>query len=110
MIRAGELKHKIVIQQSTLGGAGAYGGQVKSWSTFATVWAKIRPTSGRKLIEAQAAQSKVDTEITIRYLAGVLPAMRVSYNSAIYDIDAVINRDLANKEMLLMCSTGVNEG
>lgn len=59
---------------------------------------------------AQAVQSKVDTEIVIRYLSGVLPKMRVSYNSVVYDIEAVINVNLKNEEMLLLCSTGVNEG
>jgi SPP1 family predicted phage head-tail adaptor len=109
-MQAGKKRHKITIQQIALGSAGTYGGQAKSWSTFAQPWAEIRPSGGKKLMAAQAVQSKVDVEITIRYLAGVVPKMRVSYNSAVYDIEAVINRDMANKEMTLLCSTGVNEG
>lgn len=109
-MQAGKKRHKITVQQVSLFSAGTYGGQAKLWVTFAQPWAEIRPSGGKKLMAAQAVQSKVDTEIVIRYLSGVLPKMRVSYNSVVYDIEAVINVNLKNEEMLLLCSTGVNEG
>lgn len=109
-MRAGQFNRYVTIEQAATGSPSTYGGTAKTWSTFATVWAAIRPMAGKKLMAAQAVQSKINTEITIRYLSGVLPAMRVNDGSTYYDIDAVIDKDMRHVEMLLLCSTGLSEG
>lgn len=109
-MQAGRLRHSVIIQQPSYGAEGTYGGKILTWSTFATVNAAIVPMRGNKLFSAQSAQSKVDTEIYIRYLSGVTASMRVVFGSTYYDINAVIDKEMRGVEMLLMCSTGVNEG
>ena len=111
-MRAGQLRHRVTIQSPSASSAGAYGGKsAVSWSDYKTdVPARIRPLSGKSLFTAQAEQNRVDTEITIRYLEGVIPSMRIVHGSTIYDINAVVDVEMRNEKMLLFCSTGVNEG
>ena len=69
---------------------------------------------GRAYFEAQTAGSKIDTRIRIRYELGVTDevdeSMRVSCNGVIYDINSVINVNMLNRELILMCVSGANLG
>lgn len=111
-MRGGQLRHTITIQSPDTGTPGDYGGKtVVSWSDFATsVRAGIRPMSGKALFAAQAVQNMVDTEITVRYMSGITSAMRVKHGSTYYDIDAVINIEMRNIKILLLCKTGISDG
>ena len=76
---------------------------LETWSTYATVQASIEPISGREYFAAQSTQADVTHRIRIRYLSGIVPKMRVSYNSRIFDILSVINVGERNRELQLMC-------
>jgi len=104
---AGKLKDRIVIQQRSTSKDG-FGEQLHTWTTFNTVWARVEPLSGKEFFAAQEFRAEVTTKITIRYLSGVLPKMRVSFDGSIYDIHAVMNIIEENKKMVLMCSEIVN--
>lgn len=109
-MRIGALKHRVVIQSltETLDGQG---NTVRAWTTFATVWASVEPLSAREFVASQSFQGNVDTRITIRYRAGVLPSMRVLYRGAIYNIQGVLaDKDSGIEYLTLPCSTGVNDG
>lgn len=111
-MRAGQLRHLLTIQQRQAGSPNKRpsGAPDESWTTFGTSYGAIEPLKGREFIEAQAVQARVDVRIRMRYLAGVTAAMRVSHNGVIYSIEAVINPELRNRELHLMCSQGVNNG
>ena len=76
---------------------------LETWSTYATVQASIEPISGREYFAAQSTQADVTHRIRIRYFSGIVPKMRVSYNSRIFDILSVINVGERNRELQLMC-------
>lgn len=101
---AGSLRDKIVIAAQT-STQDAYGGTVTTWATFATVWAAKKDLTGREFLSAAATQNSVQTKFTIRLLAGVLPTMRITHGSDVYNIEAVLadGRDA----LLLMCSRGL---
>lgn len=107
-MRSGALRHHITIQQKTVT-RDSYGAEVVTWSTFATPWADIQPLNGRELIAAQATQSEVTGKIIMRYLAGVLPAMRISYEGKYYDIKAAIDPGLQHRELQLLISEGLTK-
>lgn len=109
-MRPGNLRHLVRIEEPTLSSAGAYGGKATTWSLYATARADIRPVSGAKLFAAQAVQSRVDVEIIIRYIDGVTAGMRINHNGTYYNISHVINRNTRDRELLLMCETGLDEG
>jgi SPP1 family predicted phage head-tail adaptor len=114
-MRAGKLRHRVTIQQLVAGSPQRRptGEPDEVWTDLATVWADVRPLRGKSLFEAQQAMSKVNTVIEIRYsttVASVTAAMRVSFNSQLFDIEAVVSPEYTNERLLLQCSTGVNEG
>ena len=101
-MNAGKLRHQIIIQtQSTT--QGTDGQPALTWSTFATVRSSVEPLNGREYFSSEQVQAEVSVRITIRYLSGVLPSMRVSFGSKIYNIVVVINVNEQNYEMQLMC-------
>lgn len=103
-MRAGRLNKRVTIQLNTPT-QDSGGGMVDSWGDFATVWAEVKDLSGREFIAAAATNNAVQTKITIRYLAGVLPSMRVVNGSDTYKIESVIGQD--GRSLLLMCSRTV---
>jgi SPP1 family predicted phage head-tail adaptor len=84
-----DLRHRIVIQTLTLTPNDS-GGQAESWSTFATVWAKITPKSVKEINFAQRIEPRVDHEIVIRYIASLDAKMRISFDSRIFEIKSII--------------------
>ena len=105
-MRAGALRHKIVIQEPTET-QDSVGGPDATWSTFATVWASIEPLNGRELFAAQQINAEITARIRIRYLSGVIPKMRVSFGERIFEILSVINLEERNREMELMVKEDV---
>ncbi len=101
-MRAGELRHRIVIQQNTPT-RDAFNAEVESWASWATVWAKIETVSGSEYIEQQAAGATVTHQVTVRHRAGIVPTMRVVFESRTFEITAVLEDNL-NRATRLMCS------
>lgn len=90
-LNAGDLRHRITIQQPTSATANAYNERTDNWSTWATVWAKVEPLEGREAWAAAQAQSEVTHKVVLRYLSGVTPRMRIVFGSRILQIVAVKN-------------------
>lgn len=89
----------------------AGGNTVEAWTDFASVYAEVAPLSAREFVAGQAVQSGVDTRITIRYLAGVRPTMRILHDGRLFNIQGVLSDTASGREYLtLPCSEGVNDG
>ena len=106
---AGQLRHRVTIEdlivtQDDLGIIS------ESWQEVATVWAEIRPMSGREFIAANAIQAGVTTKITIRHMDGVINKMRVKHKDTIYNIKAVLPDMTFAGYLMLMVEDGVNLG
>lgn len=95
-MRAGPLNTRIVVeQQSTT--PDAIGQPTLTWTTFATLWADVKHTSGIEAVKAGAEASIVRASIRIRYRADITSAMRVTHGSTTYNIVAVLP-DVAGKQ------------
>lgn len=102
-MKIGQLRHRVTIQQKTET-ADAYGGAGSiAWSDYITVWAAVAPLSGREFLEGRNLENEINYRIRIRYRSGLDPSMRVSWDSRIFDIEAVLNRFEENREIWLMC-------
>lgn len=111
-MRAGILRHPVVIQQQTEKQDQATGEMATAWVDFASVWAAVEPLSARDLIAAQAGQSEASGRITIRYRPGVLSTMRILHRGQIFTI---IGQPLPDKGsglgyLTLVVATGVKDG
>jgi len=101
-MRAGSLKHKIVIQTYSET-QNDFGEVVKGWENFKTAYASITPLSAKEYYKA-GVQAEVSHKIEIRYIDGVKPKMRVMYGTRKFNIESVLNIREANKTLQLICT------
>ena len=112
---APRMRHRVDIQNFASVQDSDTGAVTDSWTSILStdeplIPAEIWPMSGREFVAAQAIQAGVSTKITIRYRTDVEPRMRVVHDGDFYDIKAVLPDPSLRRHMLLMCSSGVNEG
>lgn len=111
MLLSPKLRQRIDIEQYTAVIDSNYGEEIKTWVAFAEdVAAEIMPMSGKEFVSAQENQNAVNTRITIRYIDGVTPTMRIVHGSDIYNIKAVLPDPTLKRHLTLMCEKGVNNG
>ena len=106
MLPAGRLKDRVTIQSRSVT-RDAYGAEVITWATLATVWASVESISGREYLATTGGADQLlatrTTRVVIRYRDDVGPTMRVVHETRTLEIDAVLAR--GNDEWLdLMCS------
>jgi SPP1 family predicted phage head-tail adaptor len=119
MIAAGNLRHRVTVQKSTITLDGV-GSQTVTWSDVAPpMWVEILPFTGREQFSADAMQAEVSHVISARYQAlfadpKAVAAMRIvavrNGVTRIFNIHACMNVDELNAEVRLLCSEGLNSG
>lgn len=111
-IPAGNLRHRVSIQQKQISQNPVSGELTETWAdVWTNVPAAVEPLSAREFIAAQSFQSEVSTRITIRYRAGITAAMRILHNGRIFNIQGVLaDPDSGRSWLTLPCSEGVNNG
>jgi SPP1 family predicted phage head-tail adaptor len=102
MVIAGTLRHKINLQSKT-GTPDEYGEPIESWTTYATVRARISPLSGEELIAAQQVQAETTHNVEIRYRAAVTTTNKIIFGSRTLEIVSIVNPDERNKNQILLC-------
>jgi len=107
-VAAGDLSHRITLQQQERTQDESSGEMVTVWVDLADVWAQIVPMSGREFIAASAEQSEVRGRMVIRYRDDINASMRVVYRGQKYDIAAVLpDNDSGVEHLTLMTTEGV---
>jgi SPP1 family predicted phage head-tail adaptor len=106
-MQAGKLRHRIVIQEKSVT-RDEYNAEVITWTEVDTVWASVEPLSGREFLEGRLVEATVSHRITIRYLSGITPEMRVLWGSRVFDVEAILNIEERDKMMVLMCQEEVS--
>lgn len=88
MIDAGELTERITIEQPAKA-QNDVGETTLTWSTFATVWAKVQSLAGREAERYAEVVGFSGHKVTIRALPGVSTSMRVIYRNRTLEVGAV---------------------
>jgi len=107
-MRSGMLRQRLALQSlqgAVSDGMGGTTGGV--WTPVTTLWGHVAPLSGAERLRAAQIDAEVTHEIAIRYRAGVVPKMRLQRTQAgaqIYEIHAVLNPELRNTQLTLLCS------
>jgi SPP1 family predicted phage head-tail adaptor len=109
-MRIGKMRQRITITQRATGRDSA-GEQLHTWSTFWPCWAHIAAIARMAIEQPQggALQNPTKFQITIRFHAGVVPAMRVEYQGRIFNIMNVDDVDGAGEEMILFCEENMSK-
>jgi len=110
-MRAGDLRHTIVIEQkgATLD---SFGGESTTWSTVKTMYGEVMPLSGREREAAQAIHPDISHQVTVRYqplFANPVSVanMRLRFGSRIFNILAPLNVDERGEWVQIMASEGM---
>lgn len=103
MIRSGLLRHKIEIQEKTVG-RDLMGQEIVTWHPFTYAWASIEPLSGREYFAAQQAQATISHKMVMRYQAGIKPYHQILWGTRTFNIDAILNEGERNVELTLFCT------
>jgi len=92
MIDPGILRTRLVVQQP-IDTPDDQGGVVRTWTTFATVWAQVTPLAARESVEAQDDGATQRYRIVLRSNLSLTLDHRFSDGARIYRIAAIRNRD-----------------
>ena len=98
-MRAGQLRHRIAIQESTDTADGA-GGFTSSWSAISgmsSVPAAIWPLSSKESLDSMKLELQVTHKIRIRYRSGITAKNRILFGTRIFNIISLTNHDERNK-------------
>ncbi len=87
---ASKLRSRITIEQPVDTPDGS-GGISRSWQEVAVLWAEILPLRGSERLRAMQLTSNVSHRFRIRFKTGITSAMRISWNSKIFNIQAVLD-------------------
>ncbi len=110
MIRSGDLKHKIIVQERTQTADGM-GGFTDVWSDLYPTRAAIWPMKSSEVVDALKLEHKVDHKIRIRHprTFEIKADMRVKWFDHIAKVDkyfniiSIINPDKRNVLLELIC-------
>lgn len=113
-LRGGELNRLISIQQRSTSQDG-FGQQLTTWTEVKKVYALIEALTGNERIAAMSVSADVSHRITVRYDAifadpRVVAAYRAVYNGRVFNIQASMNIDEANRTVELLAAEGLNNG
>jgi head-tail adaptor len=100
-IRAGELRHRIRIEQRSPV-QDAAGEPELAWTLVAERWASLERTPGSEVWASAQRNGRVPVVFRLRHLAGVVPAMRVVHDGRVFDIKSVVSPRGVADELLLV--------
>lgn len=101
MFNAQELNHLIEFQELTVT-RDQYGGEIESWETVATAYAKVEPLVGREFFAAAAVQAENTVKFTLRYRSDLNTFMRLVYDGDDWNMTSVIDIKGRHRETLVM--------
>ncbi|MEL4299816.1 MULTISPECIES: phage head closure protein [Acinetobacter] len=106
---AGELRHRVTIQQYSQGGRDEDGYPIEgSWQEYKKLWAKVTPLSAKDLISAQADQSEVTARMKIRYRTDIDTEMQVVWKGRVFSIKSQALDD--NEDSYTYCTFLLGHG
>lgn len=117
-MRAGRLRHRLVIQKKSAGSPqrSATGASATTWTDLLTVYGSLEALSGRRLEAAQATWPEASGESLVRYRSEIDDAdkdgepLRISFGGRYYPVGKVLNADGRNRELRLLWKEGSARG
>jgi SPP1 family predicted phage head-tail adaptor len=101
-MRAGDL-NKIIMIQCPMKTPDGMGGWVTTFVAAATVFAQISPVTAREQVWGMQTVMTISHKITIRYRSVLKASWRIKYGNSFYNIVSIINVDMANDYLEIMC-------
>ena len=107
-INAGDLDQRLQIQADAAPARGEAGESQPAWTTIASVWASVKPTTGKQIVIGGAVAALGSALITLRWRPDVAlsPLLRF-YDQArgvAWQINHVADIDNAHREWQCVCT------
>ena len=94
----GDLRRRVSLQAAT-DALDDYGQAIRTWTTYATVWASVVSTPGSEPQSALMQSSVTTYTVTMRYRTDVLPIHRVIYGDITLNIVGISTIDGLNEHL-----------
>lgn len=106
-MQAGRNRNRITIQYETVT-RDTVGGEVKGWSTFATVWAEVTASPSaideQFIQNADQLQARMFLRLKMRWLSGVSVKHRISFDGRTFQIHSVSDPEGRKRELRILAS------
>ena len=99
-MRIGELKDRVKLQRK-VASRNTFGEEVVSWVDVATLWAAVKPLSGREIMSQGRAEALVTYRVMLRRRPDLTPEMRVLWGGRTLAIQSATHDERATT---LLCS------
>lgn len=103
----GELRERITIERAATADDGA-GGETVSWSSYATIWAKVQPVRGREEVRLGRLSSVETYLVVIRHRTDLSELDRVVWRGKTLNIRTMQDRDMDRAFLTIEAEAGVN--
>ena len=100
-VRVPNLREEIVVQSNTPT-QDAVGEMVESWGTLDTIRAEVIPLDADERFQGDQYHGVQVLQFKVRYRSDITSAMRISYNSKIYDLEPPINERQESKILIMI--------
>ncbi len=97
----GDMRRRVSLQAAT-DALDDYGQAIRTWATYATVWASVVSTPGSEPQSALMQSSVTTYTITMRYRTDVLPTHRMIYGDITLNIVGLSTVEGVNKHLRIM--------
>jgi SPP1 family predicted phage head-tail adaptor len=94
----GDLRRRVALQAPT-DSIDSYGQAIRTWATYATVWASVVSTPGSEPQSALMQSSVTTYTVTMRYRTDVLPTHRMIYGAITLNIVGLSTVEGVNKHL-----------
>ena len=98
----GRMRHRVTIQRRTQAQDGV-GQPTDTWTTGETVWAAVRPLSGREFYAQSGEHAEITHEVTFRHGVTVAAQDRIVHDSRNLDVVSVINVHERDRFIVARC-------
>lgn len=102
-MNSGKLDQRVTIKRLTITADGQ-GGGAETWTTIATVWANVRPKSGRERAGSDQLMSTGNYIITIRYLDDLSESDRIVWGAKEFNIRFIADAGGRESFMQIDCN------
>ena len=109
IIRPGELRERLTLQEFVLTPDGA-GGSTKSWNDVpGTIWAKIEPLNGGEAFRQGMLNATQLYRVTIRWRGTISPTNRLVWNGQALNIRTCADPDNRRAALVMTVESGAPE-
>jgi len=102
MVDFSKLRHRIEIQSPNVETENSMGEKIVGWGVWANLFAFVEPLRGREYAESQKLRAETTYRVTIRYIDGLIPAMRILYNGKTLEIMSILDIDERHEQMQII--------